>query len=65
MLFRSLSYTSRSGDSQVWGEAVITIAAASTISIVNNSGGSVKLVNGLAPTPNTSVSASINILKLN
>ena len=62
---KSLSYTSRSGDSQVWGEAVITIVAASTISIVNNSGGAVKLVNGLAPTPNTSVSASINILKLN
>jgi len=60
-----LSYTSRSGNSQVWGAAVITIAAASTISIVNNSGGAINLVNGLAPTPNTSVSASINILKLN
>jgi|GEM_PF-4298132 len=60
-----LSYTSISGNSQVWGEAVITIAAASTISIVNNSGGAINLVNGLAPTPNTSVSASINILKLN
>ncbi|MCB2362260.1 collagen-like protein, partial [Clostridium estertheticum] len=65
VITQPLSYTSRSGNSQVWGEAVITIAAASTISIVNNSGGAVNLVNGLATALNTSVSASINILKLN
>jgi hypothetical protein len=59
-----LSYTSRSGNTQVFGEAIITIAAPSTISITNNSGGAVQIETGLAPTPNTSVSASVNILKL-
>ncbi|WP_443661205.1 hypothetical protein [Clostridium sp.] len=62
---KQLSYTGRSSNSQIFGEAVITLAASSTISIVNNSGGSVNLENRLAPSPNTSVSASITILKLN
>ncbi|MCB2294792.1 hypothetical protein LGK95_14930 [Clostridium algoriphilum] len=59
-----LSYTSRSENSQVFGEAIITIIVPSAISIVNNSGGSINLANGLSPTPNTSVSASVTILKL-
>lgn len=59
------SYTSLSGNSQVWGEAIITIQSPSTISIVNNSGGgSINLVNSIALTSNTSVSASVTLLKL-
>jgi hypothetical protein len=60
------SYTNLSGNSQVWGETIISITTSSTISIVNNSGGgSINLVNGIASTTNTSVSASVTILKLN
>lgn len=59
------SYTNLSGNSQVWGEAIISIINPSTISIVNNSGGgSINLVNSIALTTNTSVSASVTILKL-
>lgn len=60
------SYTSICGNSQVFGEAIITILTPSTISIVNNSGGgSINLMNGIASTTNTSLSASVTILKLN
>jgi len=60
------SYTNLSGNSQVLGEAIIPILTPSTISIVNNSGGgSINLVNNIASTSNTSVSASVTILKLN
>lgn len=58
------TFVSRSGNNQVSGDLIITIAAPAVITLVNLSGGAVNLVNGLATDPNTSVSASMAILKL-
>ncbi|MDT8717989.1 collagen-like protein [Clostridium sp. 19966] len=64
---QSLTYNSRSGNSQVFGEAIVNVSSPPVnITLVNFSGGAVTLSNGLAGggKPNTAVSASVTILKL-
>lgn len=63
-----LTYLSRSGNTQVTGSAIVNVTSVpTTISIVNFSGGAVNISNGLSGQgkPNTTVSASVVILKLN
>lgn len=64
----SLSYNNTNGFSQIHGEAIINVTTIPTeITIVNFSGVDMKLSNGLSSGENlnTTVSASVTILKLN
>jgi hypothetical protein len=64
----SLSYNNTNGFSQIHGEAIINVTTIPTeITIVNLSGVDMKLSNGLSSGEklNTTVSASVTILKLN
>lgn len=64
---QALTYNNRASDSQIYGEAIITITAdISTLEIKNTTGTTIVLSNGLGigTNPNTSVSATLVILKL-
>jgi hypothetical protein len=64
---QALTYNNRASDSQICGEAIITITAnISTLEIKNTTGTTIVLSNGLGvgTNPNTSVSATLVILKL-
>lgn len=65
-VIQSQTYNNRSSNGQTFGEAIINVTASTNITIVNFSGGSVKLSNGLTGggKPNTAVSSSVTILKL-
>ena len=63
-VIQSQTYNNRSSNSQIFGEAIINVAAVTNITIANVSGGAVTLSNGLASIPNTAVSSSVTILKL-
>ena len=60
----SRNFVSTSGNTQITGSVIITLAVPATITLVNLSGGSVTLANNLDPAPSTAVSASLSILKL-
>ena len=60
-----LTYHSRSGNSQVFGEAIINVTTAPVVVTIVNTSGNAQLTNGIASTPDETVSASVTILKLN
>ncbi|MEA4831548.1 MAG: hypothetical protein VB118_02905 [Oscillospiraceae bacterium] len=65
---QQLSFNCRSGQYQIQGEAIINVASVpAEITIVNLSGTDIKLSNGVSNPEkiNTTVSASINIIKVN
>jgi hypothetical protein len=60
-----LSFVSRSGNSQIMGEFIINVINTPTVlKLVNKAQINANIVNGLASTPGTSVSAYMVILKL-
>lgn len=59
----SRTFVSRSGETQVYGSVIITLAVPAIITLLNL-GAPVLLANGLASAPVTAVSASATILKL-
>ena len=62
---QSRTFLTRSANNQISGDLIVAITTAPTaVQLVNLSGGSVTLANGLANEPGTSVSASMTILKL-
>ena len=64
-VLQPFSFMSRSGNTQIFGEFIINVTDAPVVlTLVNEAGNNVKIVNGLASDPNTSVSASVVILKL-
>jgi hypothetical protein len=63
----SLTYNNRSGDTQIYGEAIINVTSkVSRLEIRNVTGEAIVLSNGLgvSTNPNTSVSATLVIFKL-
>lgn len=59
----SRTFVSRSGQTQVFGSIIITLAVPATITLVNR-GAVVTLASGLSGMPSTAVSASMTVLKL-